>query len=57
MDLVLDTDIVLDHIDRREPFYELSRKVCLLGVVEAVTPEELFARLDERGIVREEVYR
>ncbi len=35
MDLVLDTNIVLDHIDRREPFYELSRKVCLLGVVEA----------------------
>lgn len=35
MDLVLDTNIVLDHIDRREPFCELSRKVCLLGVVEA----------------------
>ena len=34
MDLMLDTNIVLDHIDRREPFYELSRKVCLLGVVE-----------------------
>lgn len=33
MDLVLDSNIVLDHIDRREPFYELSRKVCLLGVV------------------------
>lgn len=33
MDLVLDNNIVLDHIDRREPFYELSRKVCLLGVV------------------------
>lgn len=33
MDLVLDINIVLDHIDRREPFYELSRKVCLLGVV------------------------
>lgn len=35
MDLVLDANIVLDHIDRREPFYELSRKVCLLGIVEA----------------------
>lgn len=38
MDLMLDNNIVLDHIDRREPFYELSRKVCLLGVVgEAAT--------------------
>lgn len=34
MDLMLDTNIVLDHIGRREPFYELSRRVCLLGVVE-----------------------
>lgn len=34
MDLMLDTNIVLDHIDRREPFYEMSRKVCLLGVAE-----------------------
>ena len=33
MDLVLDNNIVLDHIDRREPFYELSRRVCLLGIV------------------------
>ena len=33
MDLVLDNNIVIDHIDRREPFYELSRRVCLLGVV------------------------
>ena len=33
MDLVLDTNIILDHIDRREPFYELSRKVCLLGII------------------------
>lgn len=33
MDLVLDSTIILDHIARREPFYELSRKVCLLGVV------------------------
>lgn len=35
MDLVLDNNIVLDHIGRREPFYALSRKVCLLGIVEA----------------------
>ena len=34
MDLMLDTNIVLDHVDRREPFYEMSRKVCLLGVAE-----------------------
>lgn len=34
MDLVLDNNIILDHIERREPFYELSRKVCLLGVIE-----------------------
>ena len=34
MDLMLDTNIILDHIGRREPFYELSRKVCLLGVVQ-----------------------
>lgn len=34
MDLMLDTNIVIDHIDRREPFYEMSRKVCLLGVAE-----------------------
>ena len=33
MDLVLDNNIVIDHIDRREPFYELSRRVCLLGGV------------------------
>ena len=34
MDLMLDTNIILDHIGRREPFYELSRRVCLLGVVQ-----------------------
>lgn len=34
MDLMLDCNIVLDHIGRREPFYEASRKVCLLGVVQ-----------------------
>ncbi len=33
MDLMLDTNIVLDHVGRREPFYELSRRVCLLGLV------------------------
>ncbi len=34
MDLMLDVNIVIDHIARREPFYELSRRVCLLGVVQ-----------------------
>lgn len=34
MDLVLDSTIIIDHIDRREPFYEMSRKVCLLGIAE-----------------------
>lgn len=33
MDLLLDACIILDHIGRREPFYELSRRACLLGVV------------------------
>lgn len=33
MDLMLDTNILLDHIGRREPFYELSRRTCLLGIV------------------------
>lgn len=37
MDLMLDTNVVLDHIGRREPFYELSRRVCLLGVVQEAT--------------------
>ena len=32
MDLMLDTNILLDHIGRREPFYELSRRACLLGI-------------------------
>lgn len=36
MDLVLDNNIIIDHIERREPFYELSRKVCLLGIIEEV---------------------
>jgi len=33
MDLVLDNNIVIDHIGKREPFYELSRKTCLLGAI------------------------
>ncbi len=33
MELMLDNNIVLDHIQRREPFYELSRRACLLGIV------------------------
>ena len=33
MELMLDNNIVLDHIQRREPFYELSRRTCLLGIV------------------------
>ncbi|WP_165047006.1 MULTISPECIES: PIN domain-containing protein [unclassified Adlercreutzia] len=32
MDLMVDVNVVLDHIGRREPFYELSRRVCLLGI-------------------------
>lgn len=32
MDLMIDVNIVLDHIGRREPFYELSRRTCLLGI-------------------------
>ena len=38
MDLMLDSNIVLDHIGRREPHYELSRRTCLLGITgEAAT--------------------
>ena len=38
MVLMLDANIVIDHIGRREPFYELSRRVCLLGITgEAAT--------------------
>lgn len=33
MRIMLDINVILDHIGRREPFYELSRRVCLLGVV------------------------
>lgn len=33
MDLMLDANVVIDHIGRREPFYELSRRVCLLGIL------------------------
>jgi len=32
MNLVLDTNIILDHLQRREGHYELARKVCLLGI-------------------------
>lgn len=32
MNLVLDINVLLDHIGRREPFYELSRRACLLGI-------------------------
>ncbi|WP_172135235.1 PIN domain-containing protein [Adlercreutzia sp. ZJ473] len=32
MDLMIDVNVILDHIGRREPFYELSRRVCLLGI-------------------------
>lgn len=31
---MLDVNILLDHIGRREPFYELSRSVCLLGITQ-----------------------
>lgn len=30
--LMIDVNIIIDHIGRREPFYELSRRVCLLGL-------------------------
>ncbi len=32
MDLMLDSNIILDHIDRRQPHYEMSRRTCLLGI-------------------------
>lgn len=32
MRLLLDTCIILDHIGQREPFWQLSRRVCLLGL-------------------------
>jgi hypothetical protein len=37
MDLVLDTNIILDHIVKRAGFYELARKVCLLGITKEAT--------------------
>lgn len=37
MDLMLDTNIVLDHIANRKPFAELSRRVCLLGITGEAT--------------------
>lgn len=33
MRLMLDNNIVIDTLCQREPFYELSSRVCLLGVV------------------------
>lgn len=33
MKLMLDANIIIDHIGKREPFYPLSRKVCLLGLI------------------------
>jgi predicted nucleic acid-binding protein len=32
MELMLDTNVVIDTLCHREPFYEQSSKVCLLGV-------------------------
>ena len=32
MVLMLDNNIILDHIGHREPFYRLSRLACLLGI-------------------------
>ena len=32
MILMLDCNIIIDHIARREPFYQDSRSVCLLGL-------------------------
>ncbi|MDR0308569.1 MAG: PIN domain-containing protein [Coriobacteriales bacterium] len=32
MDLVLDTNIILDYLDRREGHFKLARKICLLGI-------------------------
>ena len=30
--LVLDTNIIIDHVSKREGFYDLARKVCMLGI-------------------------
>jgi len=32
MDLFLDTNIIIDHLCKREPFYQASRTICLLGI-------------------------
>jgi len=37
MDLFLDTNIIIDHVFQREPFYQASRKVCLLGISQEAT--------------------
>lgn len=34
MDLVLDANIIIDHIGKRKPFYEAARNVCLLGITQ-----------------------
>ena len=33
MILMLDSNIIIDRLCKREPFYELSSKVCLIGVM------------------------
>ena len=50
MDLMLDTNIILDHIGRREPFYELSRRVCLLGVVQEASTY-ISVNIDRKSVV------
>lgn len=32
MELMLDTNVVLDHVGKREPFTDIARKICLLGI-------------------------
>lgn len=36
MDLVLDEHILIDHIGKREPFYEAARRICILGITQKV---------------------
>lgn len=33
MDLFIDNNVMLDHLGKREPFYQAARKICLLGIV------------------------
>ena len=37
MELVLDTNIILDHLENREGFSQLARKICLLGITGEAT--------------------